>query len=203
MLPIYFMYLAGTSENRAGSPSADNNHLLPNSIGFVTGFSIVFILLGAAAAMLGNFLDSNREILQRISGVIMVLFGLNFTGILKIGILNTEKRFRFNINRMRFPGSVLFGMVFGFGWSPCLGSFLGSALALAGSSETVTEGMIMLMVYSVGLAIPFVVSALVFEKVRGVFAWLQRNSRVISIISGLLLITAGILVFFDILKYLL
>ncbi len=204
MLPVYFMYLAGTPDSSdATSGQSGKTRLIINALGFTTGFTIVFIIMGAAAASLGGFFTSNRDLVQKISGTIMVLFGLNFTGILKLGFLNSEKRFHINVSKLRFMGSILFGIVFGFGWSPCLGTFLGSALMLAGNSETTRDGMLMLLIYSLGLAIPFVVSAAIFENVKGLFVWLKKNSRIISIISGILLIAAGILVFTDNLKYLL
>jgi len=202
MLPIYFIYLAGSSDEQDISPSSDKSRLLMNSIGFVTGFTVAFVLLGAAAAALGQFLENNRAIFQKIGGVIIILFGLHYLGVFRIGFLNSEKRFRMKTNSLKFAGSVLFGLVFGFGWSPCLGVFLGSAMILAGNSGTVAEGMLLLLVYSIGLAIPFIISAMVFEKARGVFGWLKRNSKIIGIISGVLLIAAGILVFTDRLKYL-
>lgn len=179
-----------------------SSSLIINSLGFVSGFTLVFIILGAVASTLGSYLESNRDLLQKISGVVMILFGLNFTGIIKIGFLNSEKKFHINVDNLRFISSILFGAVFGLGWSPCLGTFLGSALILAGNSGTVAEGILLLLVYSLGLAIPFVVSAAIFENVKGLFAWLRKNSRIISIISGILLIAAGILVFTDNLKYL-
>ena len=156
MLPLYFMYLAGTpdttdSQNAQGSPAAAAasvkssarrpSSLIINSLGFVSGFTLVFIILGAVAATIGGFFESNRDLLQKISGAVMVLFGLNFTGIIKVGFLNSERRFHINIDNLRFMGSVLFGAVFGLGWSPCLGAFLGSALVLAGNSGTVAEAL--------------------------------------------------------------
>lgn len=204
MLPVYFMYLAGTpgsSDDTSGQ--SGKSRLIINSLGFTAGFTIVFIIMGAAAAALGSFFTSNRDLVQKISGTIMILFGLNFIGILKIGFLNNEKRFHMNVSKLKFLGSILFGVVFGFGWSPCLGTFLGSALILAGNSETATEGIVLLFIYSLGLAIPFVVSAAIFENVKSIFVWLKKNSRIISVISGILLIAAGILVFTDNLKYLL
>lgn len=203
MLPVYFLYLAGTSEGEGASQiDVNRSRLLMNSLGFVAGFTLAFILLGAAAAALGSMLENGRPLFQKISGVIMVLFGLHYMGILRIGFLNTEKRFRIKTDRLKFAGSVLFGFVFGFGWSPCLGPFLGSAMMLAGNSGTIAKGMLLLLVYSIGLAIPFVISAVIFENVRGVFDWLKKHTRVISIISGILLIVAGILVFTDRIKYL-
>ncbi len=199
MLPIYFLYLAGESEN--ASPSSRKNRLLLNSIGFVIGFTIVFVILGTTVTSLGHFLTNHRNLLEKISGIFMIIFGLNFAGILKIGILNMEKRIDFKFNRLRFLSSVVFGIVFGFGWTPCLGAFLGSALVLASNSKTVLQGMILLLVYSIGLGIPFILSSIAFEKVKEAFKQVQKYGRIISIISGVLLIIAGILVFTGSLKY--
>ena len=200
MLPVYLLYLAGTPAGQdGGTPSGagtetrrSRNRLMINSLGFVTGFMLVFVAMGAAAAMMGSLLQRNRPVLLMISGAFMILFGLNFTGVIRIGFLDREKRFSPKLDNLRFPGSVLFGIAFGFGWSPCLGTFLGSALALAGSSETVAEGMLMLLVYSAGLAIPFVVSAAIFENVKSLLGWFSRNSRTIRVVSGILLIAAGV-----------
>lgn len=202
MLPIYFVYLASSSEEGNTAGTSDKSRLVLNSFGFVTGFTIAFILLGAAAAALGSFLADNRLLLQKISGVVMIIFGLYHMGVFKLGFLNTERRFHIKADRLRFSGSVLFGFAFGFGWSPCLGPFLGSAMMLAGNSGTVARGILLLLVYSIGLAIPFVISAVIFEKIRGAFDWLKKNTRIIGIISGLLLIAAGVLVFTDRIKYL-
>ncbi len=202
MLPIYFLYLAGSSEELDSTGSLNKSRLIMNSFGFVAGFTIAFVLLGAAAAALGSFLESNRLLLQKFSGIIMVLFGLHYMGVFRIAFLNNERRFHIKTDRLRFSGSVLFGFVFGFGWSPCLGPFLGSAMMLAGNSGTIARGMLLLLIYSIGLAVPFVISAIIFENVRGIFHWLKRNTKVIGIISGIMLIIAGILVFTDRIKYL-
>lgn len=197
MLPVYLLYLAGTPAGNGTSASSVKNRLIVNSLGFVTGFTLVFAALGAAASAMGTLLQRNRPVLLMISGSFMIIFGLNFTGVFKIGFLNSEKRFAPRVDDLRFWGSVLFGVIFGFGWSPCLGTFLGSALALAGSSETVPEGMLLLLVYSAGLAIPFIVSAAIFENIRMLLGWFSRNGRIIRIISGILLIAAGIWFFKD------
>lgn len=196
MLPIYFIYLAGVKGKNT------KNTLLINSIGFVVGFTIVFVLLGATVTTIGHFLAIHKDTIRKISGLIMITFGLNFAGILKLNFLNMEKRIDYKIHNLNFFSSIVFGIVFGFGWSPCLGAFLGSALAMASNSNTMFGGMLLLFVYSVGLAIPFVISAIIFENVKVVFKQIQKHSRIISIISGLLLIIAGILVFTDSLKYL-
>ncbi|HOQ06526.1 MAG TPA: cytochrome c biogenesis CcdA family protein [Clostridiales bacterium] len=197
MLPVYLLYLAGTPAGSEIEGPRRGNRLIVNSLGFVSGFTLVFVAMGAAAAMMGTLLQRNRPLLLMISGTFMIFFGLNFTGVFKIGFLGREKRFSPKVDNLRFPGSVLFGIAFGFGWSPCLGTFLGSALALAGSSETVAEGMLLLLLYSAGLAIPFIVSAAIFENIKSLFGWFSRNSGTIRIISGILLIAAGIWFFKD------
>jgi cytochrome c-type biogenesis protein len=197
----YFLYLAGESE--ITSTSSGKNRLLLNSIGFVIGFTIVFVILGTTVTSLGHLLANQRNLLEKISGIFMIVFGLNFAGILKIGILNMEKRIDFKFDRLRFVSSIVFGIVFGFGWTPCLGAFLGSALALASNSKTVLQGMILLLLYSIGLGIPFILSSIAFEKVKEAFKQIQKHGRVISIVSGVLLIIAGIMVFTGSLKYIL
>jgi len=201
MLPIYFVYLSGTTSENSVAASSQGNKLLLNSIGFVLGFTIIFVLLGATVTSLGQFFSDHRELLQKISGVVMVLFSLNFMGVFKISLLNKEKRFQFEFKKLGFFTSIIFGIAFGFGWTPCLGAFLGSALALASNSRTMTDGMLLLLLYSIGLGIPFILTSLVFERAREAFKIIQKYNRIISIVSGILLITAGILVFTDSLKY--
>ncbi len=202
MLPIYFVYLAGESQKSEKSLPSNKNRLLINSIGFVIGFTIVFTALGATVTSLSHFLVNHRSLLEKISGIVMIVFGLNFAGILKINLLNREKRFDFKFDSLRFISSIVFGMVFSLGWTPCLGAFLGSALALASNSETIFQGMLLLFIYSIGLGIPFILTSVLFEKVKGAFSQIQKYTRTISIISGILLIIAGILVFTGSLKYL-
>ncbi len=197
MLPIYFIYLAGGTEKNMNSQS----RLLINSIGFVIGFSIIFTLLGATATSLGHFLSNHRSLLEKISGALMIVFGLNFIGILKINFINMEKRIDYQFKSLRFLTSIIFGMVFAFGWSPCLSSFLGSALALAGNSKTIFEGVLLLLCFSMGLGIPFIITSIIFEKLKGAFKQIQKHSRTINIVSGALLIIAGILVFTGSFKY--
>lgn len=200
MLPVYFVYLAGSGQAEAAAPG--KNRLALNAVAFIIGFTLVFVLLGAAATTLGHFLAGHRDILRKISGLVMIIFGLNFTGILKLGFLNTEKKINYEFDKLRFPGAVLFGMVFGFGWTPCLGPLLGSALALAGSSAAIGRGVLLLLAYSLGLGIPFLISAVVFDRLKAAFGLLQKHGRAIGIASGVLLILAGALVFADKLKYL-
>lgn len=198
MLPLYFVYLAGSSEN---NDKEKKYRLIVNSLGFVLGFTIVFVILGATATSLGYFLKSHKDILRQISGIIVILFGLNFIGILKLNFLNAEKRFSFNFEKLRFFSSVLFGIVFGFGWSPCLGALLGAALAKASNADTVWQGITLLLAYSMGLGVPFIISAVIFDKLKGAFNFIKKNGRILSVVSGILLVIIGVLIFMDILKY--
>ncbi len=198
MLPIYFVYLAGESQKH----ESNKNNLIFNSIGFVIGFTLVFITLGATVTALGHFLVNHKTILEKISGLIIIMFGLNFTGILNIQILQVEKRFDLGLNRLRFLSSIIFGMVFGLGWTPCLGAFLGSALLLASNSRTILQGILLLFLYSIGLGIPFIITSIVFERAKETFKRIQKYSKIISIISSIILIAAGIAVFTGSLKYL-
>lgn len=201
MLPIYFLYLAGESGKSSTLPSSGKRRLVLNSIGFAIGFTIVFTALGATVTSLGHFLLTNRGILEKISGVFMIVFGLNYAGAFKIGFLNREIKMSYKFTNISFLSSILFGMVFGFGWTPCLGAFLGSALLLAGNSGTILQGVLLLLLYSLGLSIPFILSAIVFDKLKGTLKQLQKHGRVISIASGALLIVAGLLVFTGSIKY--
>ncbi len=202
MLPIYFFYLAGISGEENTATDLRKSRLIMNSIAFVAGFTIVFVLLGATATVLGGFLKEHINAVRKISGIIMILFGLNFMGILKIGFLNMEKRIGYEFKELRFFNSMLFGGVFGFSWTPCVGTFLGPALLMAGNSDTVTQGIILLFLYSAGLGVPFLLSAVLFEKVNDYIKKVQRYNRIINIFSGIVLILAGIFVFTDSLKYL-
>jgi cytochrome c-type biogenesis protein len=199
MLPIYFLYLAGEADK--SEIAINKNRLLINSIGFVIGFTIVFVLLGATVTTLGHFLVSYKEEFRKASGVVMALFGLHYMGMIKLNFLNIEKKINYEFDKLGFLSSIVFGMVFGFGWSPCLGAFLGSALAMASNSKTVLQGITLLLVYSLGLGIPFLLSAVFIEKIKEAFKKIQIYNRYISISSGLLLILAGILVFTDNIKY--
>ncbi len=192
MLPIYVSYFAGGKGSEA-SDSGRGNPALRNSLGFVLGFTLVFVLLGAAASTLGVFVFQHAALFQIIGGIILVLFGLNYAGILKLDFLNIARRPGFDPSNLGFFSAVLFGVVFSIGWTPCVGAFLGSALMLAASSGTMIKGIILLLVYSLGLGIPFVLSAVLLDKLKGTFDFIKRHYRVINLISGGLLIVMGLM----------
>lgn len=197
MLPIYFIYLAGGDSEDGKQKNNKKRTLVLNSIGFVIGFTMIFVLFGATATSLGAFFKEQKNILKIISGIVVFIFGLNFTGIIKIGLLNKQKRFDFQFKNLNFLKSIIFGIVFSFAWSPCVSAFLASVLARAGVSDTLMEGMLLLFIYSIGLGIPFIISAIAFENIKGVFKAIQKHNRIINIISGGLLMLAGLALIFN------
>ncbi len=201
LLPVYFFYLAGEAAEDGIGEKRGKGRLILNSLGFVAGFTLIFVTLGATATSLGSFLKGHLGILQKVSGIIMIVFGLNFMGVFKVGFLNFEKRLEYNFKRLNFFNSIVFGIVFGFGWTPCGGQFLGAALLAAANSGTVWEGILLLLLYSLGLGIPFILVGVVFEKVKGALKQIQQHSRAINIVSGGILILAGLLVLTGNLQY--
>lgn len=184
MLPIYISYFAGGGERTTAKT-------LKGALGFVSGFTVVFMAMGALAGTVGSFLREYQTAVNIVSGLIVVFFGLNFLGVFKLNIFRGGSK-SVNTDNMGFFAALLFGMVFSVGWTPCVGAFLGSALALASQQGHVLEGTIMLLAYSLGLGIPFVVSAVLIDYLKSAFNWIKKNHKVINIISGLLLVILGI-----------
>lgn len=185
MLPIYISYFAGGGEHSSGKT-------LKGALGFVTGFTAVFIALGALAGTVGSFLREYQTAVNIVSGLVVILFGLNFLGVLKWEIFKGNRR-SVNTDNMGFFSAMLFGVIFSVGWTPCVGAFLGSALMLASQQGHVIEGMVMLFAYSMGLAIPFVISAVLINYLKTTFDWIKKHYGIINRISGGLLILVGIL----------
>jgi len=185
MLPIYISYFAGGGERSA-------RKTLIGALGFVLGFTLVFVALGALAGTVGSFLREHQTAVNIVSGLIVIFFGLNFLGVLKLNLFRGGQR-TVKKTEMGFFSALLFGVIFSLGWTPCVGAFLGSALLLASQQGHVAEGMLMLLVYSLGLGIPFVLSAILIDYLKSAFAWIKRNYRVINIVSGCFLILVGIL----------
>ena len=185
MLPIYISYFAGGGEQ-------DTRKTLKCALGFVTGFTLVFVILGALAGTIGSFLREYQTAVNVISGVIVIIFGLNYLGVFKLNLFKGTGR-SVNTDNMRFFSAMIFGMIFSIGWTPCVGAFLGSALMLASQQGHVLEGMLMLFVYSLGLGIPFVISAILIEYLKSAFNWIKRNYKVINLISGSFLILVGLM----------
>ncbi len=184
MLPIYISYFAGGSEK-------NTKKVIANALGFILGFTAVFILLGALAGSFGRFLKEYSVAVNIVTGLIVIIFGLNYLGFFKLNIFKGSNSAK--TENLGFFSSALFGVVFSIGWTPCVGAFLGSALMLAASRGSVMEGIIMLLLYSLGLGIPFFVSAILIDKLKGTFAVIKKHYKIINIISGALLVTVGVL----------
>lgn len=185
LLPVYISYFAGGGERATA-------RTLRNALGFVAGFTAVFILMGALAGTVGGFLQRYRTAVNLVTGLIVVFFGLNFLGVLRLKLFRGMKGMP-DKGEMGFLSSLLFGMVFSVGWTPCVGAFLGSALMLASQQGKALTGVLMLLAYSMGLGIPFVLSAVLIDRLKGAFQFIKRNYKIINFVSGSLLILVGIL----------
>ena len=194
MIPIYITYFMG-DQDAANQESGLTlrNPALKSSIGFVLGFTMVFVLLGAAAGSIGRFVFTHGQMFNIITGVVMVLFGLNYIDVINIKFLKRTHKIDYRAGSFKFSKSVLFGMVFSIGWSPCVGAFLGSALMIAANSQTMLKGSLMLFVYSLGLGVPFILSSLLINSLKSTFDFIKRNYRIINNISGIFLILVGIM----------
>ena len=187
MLPVYLSYFAG--QNNDGRKKAT----LINAGGFVLGFTLVFVLLGAFAAAAGGFLREYGTLVNIVSGGVVILFGLNFMGLIRIPYVNSNHQWNVKEIKVGFLHSVSFGLIFAVGWTPCVGAFLGSALMLAASSGESLKGILMLLSFSLGLGVPFLVSAILIERLKSTFEYIKKHYRVINLISGGLLVVVGIL----------
>ena len=186
MLPVYISYFAGN--NREGG----TGRTLRNALGFVLGFTIVFIALGALAGTLGGLLQAHQTAVNLVTGAVVVLFGLYFLGVFRLNFLKGMKGFQ-RQKDLGFFSTMLFGIVFSVSWTPCVGAFLGSALMLASQQGETMTGILVLLAYSLGLGIPFVVSALLIDRLKAAFDWIKRHYRAINMVCGALLIAVGIL----------
>lgn len=171
-----------------------------NTVFFVLGFSLVFVMLGATATWVGDTLRQHLPLFNKIAGVLVFIFGLHVAGVFKIKALNYEKRFHASGKKMGVLGSMLIGIAFAFGWTPCIGPILGTILTLAAQQDSVSSGIILLMFYSAGLGVPFILTAVLFNYLIGAFGFIKRHFRAVEIVSGGLLMLVGILIFFDLLQ---
>ncbi|AWK51971.1 cytochrome C biogenesis protein ResB [Clostridium beijerinckii] len=188
LLPLYVSYFAG------GNEEYDKNkyNALVNSLGFVLGFTIIFTLLGTLAGTFGSFIKEQSAIINMLGGFIVVLFGTNYMGIFKIPFLERNLKINAEIKTFKFLSSILFGMIFAIGWTPCVGTFLGTALMIAVNSQDILKGTMMLLIYSIGLGIPFVICAILIDKLKEAFNFIKSNYKVINRISGIILVIIGI-----------
>ncbi len=212
LIPGYLSYISGLSldEMRGaavvtgggatggvaiGRPLAARRQVILSSLAFVAGFSLVFVSLGAAASAVGQFLASQQALFNRIAGAIIIVFGLHTMGVLRIEWLYQEKRLQTNRKPGGLFGAGLVGIAFAFGWTPCIGPILAGILAVAGSQETVGQGVRLLAVYSLGLGVPFLLTALMIDRFFAAKSRISRYFHTIEIVSGALLVVVGLLIF--------
>ena len=190
LIPGYISYISGRSINELIDQK--NINLIPMIL-FTIGFSIIFIIFGAASTFLGQVLLQNSFELRIIAGLIIIIFSLHIIGVLNIKFLNFEKRIQTKIN-INFYSPLLIGMAFAFGWTPCIGPILGSILVLAATEESINKGIILLSFYSLGLAIPFILSGYLIQKFLIFSKNFRKNINLVSKIGGFILLITGVLI---------
>lgn len=183
MIPVYVSYFAGQKRKNP----------VVNALGFVVGFTVIFVTLGAFAGTIGGYLREYKTAVNLISGIIVVLFGLSFMEIIKIPALSLGRGFGINSKEMGFFSAGLFGVIFAIGWTPCTGAFLGSALMLAAQLGGSMKGIVMLICFSIGLGLPFLITSVLLDRLKNAFDFIKRNYLLINRLSGGFLVIIGIL----------
>jgi cytochrome c-type biogenesis protein len=197
LIPGYISFVSGVSvEAMRGDapPAASRLQIFITSLAFVIGFSIVFVLLGASATAIGKLRFAKLPLLSRIAGGILIVFGLHTMGVFRLAFLETEKRVHSQKRPAGPLGAMLAGVAFAFGWTPCIGPILGGVLAIAGSKNSIAEGITLLAVYSLGLGVPFLLTSLAINRFFGAAKRIRRHYHAIELTSGALLIAIGVLI---------
>ena len=196
LIPGYISMLSGVSmdELKGGGDTALVERIIRNSFAFVIGFSVVFIALGASATFVGTFLLSRRTIFNIIAGLIIIVFGLHLTGLIKIPLLYRDARIHTGAPKRGLLGAFFLGFAFAFGWTPCIGPILAGILALAATRQTVFQGMFLLAIYSAGLAIPFLATSLGLSQFLKFYGRFRKHLHAVEVASGVLLIVIGALI---------
>lgn len=208
LVPIYLTQLVGQSvyqstqgQEQGSGYNARLTTFLHAAL-FVCGFTLAFVALGATASTLGNFLQSNRPIVRQIGGIVLVLIGLHLTGVLKIPFLYWQKRFVFHPTRPSYWASLLIGLVFAVGWTPCIGVILTPILGMAANAATLKAGVFLLLAYSLGLGVPFLLLGLGLNQMSSILKWLKPHLGKIEVATGVVMMVVGIMIFFNLLSYL-
>ena len=192
MLPMYVSYFAGNADQKQKT--------LWRALAFVVGFSVVFLLLGLFSGTVGRLLMAHQTAVNLTCGLVVILFGLSYLGLFRLPFFRGMGAGR---TVTGIVSAFLFGVVYSVSLTPCVGAFLGSALMLASTAGSAVQGMLLLLAYSVGLGIPFFASAILIERLNGVFAWIKRHYRIINLISGAFLILVGLAMMTGLLRHLL
>ena len=193
IVPPYLAYMGGVSVTDMDADAAARRRVIVAALFFVLGLSTVFIFLGMAASVLGRAFLQYQEWFIYIAGVVVMIFGAHFLGVFRIGFLQQEARVDVGDRGGSAFGAYILGLAFAFGWTPCIGPILGAILGLAASEGDVARGTTLLAFYAVGLGIPFLLVAVFFPRLKGAMAWMRRHMTAIERISGILLLTVGLL----------
>jgi len=203
LVPGYVSLISGaTVEDLQTNDRRMLGTVMLHSLTFILGFSIVFITLGAVATGIGQFANEYHNLLAKVAGIIVIVFGLHLTGLLKIKALYADKRLHDVKGGSSALGSFAVGFAFAFGWTPCIGPILATILVFAGAQETVFKGVLLLAIYSLGLAVPFLLTSLGVDRFLGFYSRFRRHLHTVEVISGVLLIAVGVLIFMNNLKML-
>jgi cytochrome c-type biogenesis protein len=203
LVPGYVSLISGASVEQLQSQERRMlRTVMLHSITFVLGFSLVFIALGAAATEVGQIVTEYHSLLSKIAGVVIIIFGLHLTGLLKIKALYADKRLHDVKGSSSAMGSFVVGFAFAFGWTPCIGPILATILVLASAQGTVWKGIVLLAVYSMGLAVPFLLTSLGVDRFLAFYSRFRRHLHTVEVLSGVLLIAIGVLIFLNNLRLL-
>jgi len=204
LVPIYIAQLVGRNASQSNAGLEGHAAQLTtffHALMFVVGFTLAFVALGATASTLGSFLRAYQGLLRQIGGILLILFGLHLAGFLKWSIFYWQKRFEFHPNRPSYPASLLVGIIFAFGWTPCVSFILGPILGMAANAATLREGVALLLFYALGLGLPFLLIGLGLDQLWRVLKWLRPHLSKIEIVTGIVMIAAGVMIFFNLLSY--
>jgi cytochrome c-type biogenesis protein len=195
LIPAYFTFITGFSieELTEKYNSEIRKKVFLSTFLFVSGFSLVFILMGASASYLGGLMYTYKKLIRIIGGILIIILGIHLTGIIRIPGLDFEKRITLEKKPLHFLGTLIIGMAFGAGWSPCIGPLLGSILIIAGSQETVWQGVILLGIYSAGLAIPFIIISIFINFLLTFIKKASKVLKYVNVVAGVVLIVVGLI----------
>lgn len=198
LIPSYIMYITGISyaDMLAEHPShIIRQKSILHSLSFICGFTVVFVLLGASATFIGSFLHEHAVIIRKVGGILLVFLGLHVTGLLPFKFLLGEKRVTIKHKPAGYAGSFLVGIVFAAGWTPCIGPILAAILAVAATEDKVYQGILLLLLYSMGLGVPFFLSALAMHRFLAMFNRFKKYIRICEVITGIFLMVIGVLIY--------
>jgi len=200
LIPAYLSMVTGLTIDELGEEGSSRGRVFLSCLLFVVGFSVVFVLMGATASAVGRFLLMYRRTINLVLGILVVAMGLFIAGLVNIPNLYRERRLQFGREFLSPLGplaAAAMGSAFALGWTPCVGPLLSSILAYAAASNSLSKGVVLLSVYSMGLGIPFLLTGLFFSRALTTLNWIKRNQRKVDLVAGLLLVAMGILLVFD------